>query len=243
MTNEVKRIEAMTWLADRDILWLPVLIKIGDDGKKKFLDFEARNILGYTPKFDDFGKLREHVIRRRMSDFKTHFDNYHHYAQEEDQDAYWVLGIDTRRVAILDVDDPSVLPLVQPLLQDHPYYLSTSKRLPKIFVLDEEMRLDARNNLKFLGGSLELQKGQWSYIDPDEPIFNPNGTFHTSLSTFLPKTECDEQRPITSTSTSTSTSIGAEDFHFFKDHETFKRRKRRNPPALVYPPPSFTAEP
>lgn len=225
MTNEVKRIEAMTWLADRDILWLPVLIKIGDDGKKKFLDFEARPLLGYIPKFDDFNNLEVAVIRQRMFSFQQNFSKLQKDARGEDVDAYWVLGVDTRSVFVLDVDDPKVLPFIQPLLQSNPYYLSTNKRLPKIFIVDEEMRLqyDELQNVKLWGDQLELQKGQWSFIDPDEPIYNPHSSFQNSLSPLIGLFPTPP--PFVRTPTNPipiNPSTDDEDFHFFKDHEIFK---------------------
>jgi hypothetical protein len=158
------------FLKERDIQWLPVLIKV-EDGKKKFMSQHMRRWLGYTPTYTDFTTLEAEELEGRMTRFFTNYKNWKTLA--DGIGAYWVMGIDTSTYTIIDVDDESYVKLVSPLLENCPYYFSTQKRLPKIFVLDSKMAIEVQQqNVKFQGGNVEAQKGQWSYLDFHTPIMN-----------------------------------------------------------------------
>lgn len=167
MTTIMK--ENVKWCAENNIRWLPVLIRINADGKKEFLCDDMARILHYKPAYTDFVKSPEAEIAFRMDSFARHYNNWKKRADATG--GYWVMALDTHDTFIIDVDDPSVMPIIQPLLENHPYYLSTSKKLPKVFVSDSKMAIEIqKNNVKFHGGKIEVQKGQWSYLDMETPI-------------------------------------------------------------------------
>ena len=170
----------MDWLAARDIVWLPVLLRVDDDGKKNFLVNEMKRLLGYVPRTDMFGK--DDKISWRQQQFKNGLENY--LVDAKELGAFWVLALDTTDVFVMDVDDGDALPFVENLMKTTPYYFSTTKKLPKIFLMDSKMatadvmnignsHFDLHNNnLKFFEGKIELQKGLWSYLPLDQPILN-----------------------------------------------------------------------
>jgi hypothetical protein len=89
------------------------------------------------------------------------------------EDCFWVMAIDTHDYFIIDVDDPEYQYTVESLLTDHPYYLSSTKKLPKIFVRDPKMAFGIpEENVKLFGGKVEIQKGLWSYMDFSATIEN-----------------------------------------------------------------------
>lgn len=178
--------ETIKWLADHDIAWLPVLLKTEVDEKneiRKIFDPEImRRVLGYTPKMDMFKNFTPDRINQLQHQFLTHIENLLEYAQEEN--GFWVLALDTQDIFIMDVDKEWGLKHVPDVLKNSPFYRSSTKKLPKIFLMDSKMAtadilLPHFDNLKFLKDiddkyAIEIQKGVWSYMPLDTPIENPN---------------------------------------------------------------------
>lgn len=161
------------FLTKHQIEFLPVLIKFNEEtGKKEMLLNETKLILGYTPTMRDFTERSPEELHRRQEDFLARYDRHCEMADELDGEAYWVYGIDTNYIFIVDVDHPDAVPVMEPLLKTHPYYLSTTKQLPKIFFKDAALALRTTKNIKFMNNMVEVQKGQWSFLDVEGRIEN-----------------------------------------------------------------------
>jgi hypothetical protein len=154
-----------------EIEFLPMLIKYNDETKKKELLLnETKMILGYIPKMTDFTQQTKEELHRRQDDFIKNYERHCEMADEIDDEAYWVFGIDTHFIFIIDVDDDSAKGVMEPLMKRHPYYLSTSKQLPKIFFTDGKLAMNRLKNIKYMNKRVEVQKGQWSFIDVEGTI-------------------------------------------------------------------------
>lgn len=168
---------ATEFLTRHKISFLPVLIKYDEvEEKKKILIQDTQTLLGYIPTTKDFYTNSQDVLQKRQEEFLANYDQLKQEAGELDQDAYWVFGIDTSNYFVLDVDDEEAVEVVKPLLVDHPYYMSTSKGLPKIFFQDNKLWLNKLKNVKYMNKMLEVQKGQWSFMDIDTKVYNAHHT-------------------------------------------------------------------
>lgn len=180
----------MAWLADQGINWLPMLISVetkADGTKKKIYHTdETMRIQGIPKKcygYDAFtgDGYNVNAIMKRFTEKKAFFIEQ---ARMHLPNAYWVLCVDTNSAYILDVDDEEIMEDVKPLLENHAYYLSTTKKLPKIIFFDskmscaEVMKIGKQDihlkvpNVKFFDGRIEVQKGQWSIMNLDTEIYN-----------------------------------------------------------------------
>lgn len=177
----------MKWLADHDIAWLPVLLKVVVDThtnkiKKEFDPELMRRVLGYTPKMDMFKKFNPDRILKLQHQFVSQLNSMLEYAEEET--AFWVLALDTQDIFIMDIDRDWGLDYIPDILRNSPFYRSSTKKLPKIFFMDSKMATACvmnplPENLKFLKDvdneyAIEVQKGVWSYLPLDTPIENAN---------------------------------------------------------------------
>lgn len=166
--------ENIEWLKKNDINWQPVLIRINEEtGKKDFLINDMARILHYKPTYTSFIELSVEELELRQERFINNIDNYLERAKNLNNGAYWVLALDTHDIFIIDVDDKDAMPYIEYLLKDSPYYLSTKKQLPKIFVCDSKLSMtNTNNNVKYCNDMIEIQKGQWSYMDLNTKIMN-----------------------------------------------------------------------
>jgi len=165
--------KTLQFLKQHKIEFLPLLIKVNSEtGKKDMLLTETQMILGYIPTMKDFMEKSATELHRRQEEFILNYDRHCEMADQLEENAYWVFGIDTHYIFIMDVDDPEAMPVVEKLLQTHPYYLSTSKHLPKIFFKDSNLAAKPSKNLKYMNKMVEVQKGQWSFLDVEGSIVN-----------------------------------------------------------------------
>ena len=163
------------------IYWLPCLISptTQSDGtiKKNFSAGDAKHILGYTPKYDELKRLLKvdkAIVQERMDKFIKNYDNYCDHAKELDDNAYWVLGLNTEDYHVIDVDHMHAFEAVRRLgwLDTMPYYVSTTKKMPKIFFTPLQHVSDLEC-LKFCDEKVEIQKGVWTFCDVDTMVYNP----------------------------------------------------------------------
>jgi len=89
-------------------------------------------------------------------------------------------ALDTTDVYVVDVDDCSQVetPAIHELMQTSAYYMSIGKNLPKIFIRVQGTGLPLSKNIPLVRGPgsplVELQKGQWSWYNYHQPVFNSN---------------------------------------------------------------------
>lgn len=165
--------KSFQFLMKNDIEFLPMLIKYNTSEKKKeILIYETQLILGYTPTMKDFFEKSPMILKKRQDDFLNNYDRYCQMADEMDSEAWWVCALNTQYTFIIDIDHKDVVSVFEPLLTTHPYYLSTSKNLPKLFFTDKNLIMDNRKNIKYMNDMVEVQKGQWSFIDVETEVKN-----------------------------------------------------------------------
>lgn len=180
-------IENIDYCDKQGILWLPVILKI-EDNRKIFYD-KVSDILGYTPTFDRFprdgdgemSRLRkEEIVKRDMDRFLKNKD---YILQEcESKGLSLVLGMDTNKISQLDIDDERIrhVPYFKELKKRCPYHLSKTKKFEKYLFHKKEMspKDNQKNNENLYSlmdepkALLEVQQGQWSYLDITSPIYN-----------------------------------------------------------------------
>ena len=153
------------YLNKEGIDWFYINLQV-NNGKKEIVPYR-RIINGHEevlprPSFRDFTNKSNLVKSRQSSDFKNDFNlNY--------------IAIDTNHVYQIDIDTvdsnnkPYLPDKYKALCETEPHFLSTTKKLPHIFVKVNE------KNTKFksiIQDKVELLSGQWSFCPIDTIVHN-----------------------------------------------------------------------
>jgi len=121
------------------------------------------------------------IVRRTCED---HLQKWKNACDAQGYDL--MIAYDTKHAPTLDIDNDRIFqtcPPLLPILMQLPVYLSSSKRLLKVFLPLNKMPPELVNaNTKFLNGDFEIQfanqadasKGRWTYVRPDEMVYQPN---------------------------------------------------------------------
>ena len=196
------------------IYWMPALISPTNqpDGKikKNFSGSDATRILGYSPNYKELKRLLKEdkaIVQDRMDKFIKNYHNYRDHAHQLDENAYWVIGLNTEDYHVIDVDDADAVQAVGRLgwLDTMPYYLSTTKKMPKIFFTSSH-DVSPLQNLKFCGNKVEIQKGVWSFCDVETVMYNPVAPPIFNITTSMPILEKEmgcEYKPMVKPTTTT----------------------------------------
>lgn len=147
------------FLTKHDIKWIPINLN-----RKEPI---APRGLSLTDGVVHFIKISD----EKIAEFQSRIDECSHIA------------IDTRSIHQLDIDDPSMPDDIREYMNDVPYFLSSTKKLPHFFFKTENMicknKYYRENNNKH-----EFLTGQWSYCPKDAQVFNhaneiPNWSVNT----------------------------------------------------------------
>ena len=146
--------------------------------KKEFIPL---SIYRSKPDYTIFRDNKNSTVQNQMTLFESKLENAQKLQEEIEQYAQQNFGsrdntflvrcLDTNVVSILDIDHPECWN--KELLKNHPYYLSVSKNLPKIFV---KLKMPPQEkqpfNTRICNGKIEVHTGIWSYSKIDETIIN-----------------------------------------------------------------------
>jgi P4 family phage/plasmid primase-like protien len=146
------------YLKKQGISYFPIHIRINEDGKKELLPYIENHQM---PKQTDFELLSATELCNRF------LFNYH----------YKHIAIDTRFIQQIDIDSEEGRDKFIPITAEHPYFLSSSKRLPHIFTkLDNSSNFGKRFTWDEIDSKVEILNGQWSWCDIDAEVFNSDNT-------------------------------------------------------------------
>ena len=143
-----------SYLDKNEIEWFYINLQVVNNNKKVLLPYSIDNKM---PTMNDFND--EAIINLRKS--PLYEANY--------------IAIDTRNIYQIDIDtkDDNDLPYVpqeyKDLCKSMPYFLSSTKQLPHIFVKPQE-KITKYNDL--LGKDIEILSGKWSFASVDAEIHN-----------------------------------------------------------------------
>ena len=121
------------------------------------------NETGKMPKQTDFDELSESEINNRL----LFLYKYKHIA------------IDTRFVQQIDIDSENARDIFIPITDEQPYFLSSSKKLPHIFVnLQNKDSFGKRFTWDEIDSKVEILNGQWSWCEIDAEVINHGSVIH-----------------------------------------------------------------
>jgi phage/plasmid-associated DNA primase len=146
--------DIITYLDKNNIQWFYINLIIGDDHKKKLVP-HYNDIK--MPTMNDFYN-HELVQLRKSSQFQTDF-----------------IAIDTRFIYQIDIDtkDDDDLPYIpekyKEVCYSVPYFLSSTKKLPHIFIKPKQ-KIQKYNDL--IDKDVEILTGKWSYAHVNSNVFN-----------------------------------------------------------------------
>jgi len=138
------------YLNEIGILWFPINLEVV--GSKKTLKYTH----DYMPKLTDFRELSRETILHRQ----TFADLFNHIA------------IDTSEYYHIDFDTREFKDIREKICKDAPYFLSSSKKLPHVFIKPDEKLDLMRVQTKYEG--IEILSGTWSYAPIKTEVFNHN---------------------------------------------------------------------
>lgn len=143
------------YLNKQSIDWFYINLQIKDNKKKL-----CRHTLeDQMPKMTDFIDKRLVKLRQQQK-YKTDY-----------------IAIDTSNVFQIDVDsidaegEPYTPDDFKELCETNPFFLSSTKKLPHIFVKDDKKATKKRSQL---GNNVELLSGQWSFCETLATVYNPD---------------------------------------------------------------------
>ena len=150
------------YLRKHGICYFPINIRINEvTGKKELLPYRETQQM---PRQTDFEKLSELELSNRL------LLSYQ----------YRYIAIDTRHVQQIDIDSEEGRDRCLPLLDEHPYFLSASKRLPHIFTkLEDSGKFGKRFTWSEIDPQVEILNGQWSWCDVDAEVYNSETVIQT----------------------------------------------------------------
>ena len=141
------------YLKKHNIQYFPINVSIAD-GKKTLLPYIENHQM---PKQTDFEQLTQNELNNRL----LFAYNYKHIA------------IDTRFIQQIDIDSENARDIFIPITDEQPYFLSSSKKLPHIFVnLLNKEHFGKRFTWDEIDSKVEILNGQWSWCDIDAEIIN-----------------------------------------------------------------------
>lgn len=140
--------EITQYLSNLGILWFPINLEV-KDGKKTL-----KYTHDYMPKLTDFRELsRETIIeRQKFVNLFTH------------------IAMDTSEYYHIDFDTNEFKELRENICKDAPYFLSSSKKLPHVFIKPDEKLDLMRVQTKYDG--IEILSGTWSYAPVKTKVYN-----------------------------------------------------------------------
>jgi P4 family phage/plasmid primase-like protien len=145
------------YLKKHGIQYFPINICISH-GKKELLPYVEN---GLMPKQTDFDKLSESELGNRFL-----------FAYK-----YKHIAIDTRFIQQIDIDSIDAADKFKSVMDDFPYFLSASKKLPHIFTnLVDREKFGKRFTWEEIDDHVEILNGQWSWCDIDAEVINAGNT-------------------------------------------------------------------
>lgn len=143
------------YLEKESINWFYINLKIDTNNNKLLCCHPLETI---RPSMTDFINEKELVKTRQTNKYKTKY-----------------IAIDTNDVYQIDIDtknenkEPYVPDAYMEVCKNNPYFLSSTKKLPHIFVKVNEK---AKKNRYQIDEDIELLSGQWSFCEAEATVEN-----------------------------------------------------------------------
>ena len=176
MSANIECVPLLEFLKEKGISWMPINIKITMDDKgnpKKSAPLpygkndapELEKIAGFRAKKTWFQENPEYI---------TAIQRY--YTE------YPFIAINSYEYPLLDVDNPDINEEeMEEIKANHPYYLSTTKALPRVFMNPMENKKQKIHFVKgddWGDGKVEIIQG-WNYAKRDAMVYNPTKPFYS----------------------------------------------------------------
>lgn len=153
-----QKTSAIDFLNKNNIKYQPLNVSVVKtiEGKlEKHMDPKYTKIIK-TSDFNPNDPLSDEILNQRKIDYK-HFSH---------------LAIDTWEIIQIDIDEKVYDPIFDEYMKTMPYFISTRKKLPHIFVKSTNKINVQKVGCKGKYKGVDILAGQWAWIDRDQQIIN-----------------------------------------------------------------------
>ena len=166
-TSENMNLSIIEFCEINEIKWQPIELHI-ENGEKELKICKCTDKYSYMPKPTDF-------TDKPLSEKKLKHRQKYLYKFE-------YIAIDTSNYYQIDVDNGEYLDKVKNIMDETPYFLSSSKNLPHLIfksnIKYEKKRVSTIYKYKDKNGNIkdaiEILAGQWSYVNKNAIVYNSN---------------------------------------------------------------------